>query len=541
MAYEYMVGGKKVVLPIQPDKVAVRFKEPAPQATRAAVIDPIPEVGSFAERYEVPNEKFTVVDVTPPSQPGPQAGPQRVAAATAALTADQEVARVAPVFNLGSSQAIATDRIMVGFKQGMTKARAKTVVESISPQGVDSLEEIADGEYMVKLNETVDPFDVIGKLMKDKSVKYAEPDFVIIGKHVPRNVPGGMPAEMPGETIAPTFKEAAIGPAAPSLDALLAKQYAVALTRAKDAWQLLSGKAAIKIAVLDEGVDTKHADLKGRIVGTYDALSRTANQQPNAWDGHGTACAGLAAAIPNKIGVRGIGGGCSILAVRIAYSPSNGANWVTSNSAIQEAIDWAWKNGADVLSNSWGGGAPSNAIINAFERARTKGRSGKGCVVVIAAGNESGPVSFPGTLPKVLTVSASNEADEPKTKTSSDGEFWWGSNFGPEVDVAAPGVHNYTTDISGNAGYNPGNTSLNGDYVSNFNGTSSATPIVAGAAALVLSAAPNLTESQVRSILKTTADKVGTVVYSAGRNDQMGNGRVNVLKAVKRAMTMATP
>jgi len=133
-----------------------------------------------------------------------------------------------------------------------------------------------------------------------------------------------------------------------------------------------------------------------------------------------------------------------------------------------------------------------------------------------------------------LTISASNEFDEPKTINSADGENWWGSNFGPEVDLAAPGVHNYTTDIVGADGYNTGGP-LDRDYVSNFNGTSSATPIVAGIVGLVLSVNPNLREEQVRRLLKQTADKVGQVVYANGRNDQMGNGRVNAFRAVQSA------
>ena len=125
--------------------------------------------------------------------------------------------------------------------------------------------------------------------------------------------------------------------------------------------------------------------------------------------------------------------------MRIAFSAQPGAQWTWVESNVVRGIDWAWKNGADVLSNSWVGGAPSNAIINALERARTLGRKGRGCVVVMAAGNDSGPVAFPANLPNVLAVSASNEFDQPKTKNSADGvETWWGSNFGQEVDVAAP-------------------------------------------------------------------------------------------------------
>src|SRR5205823_10008049 len=122
---------------------------------------------------------------------------------------------------------------------------------------------------------------------------------------------------------------------------------------------------------------------------------------------------------------------------------------------------------------------PGDAISRAFGRARTLGRGGKGTVVCIAAGNEQVPIDFPGDLPGYVTVGASNPKDERKTKTSSDGENWWGSNSGPALWLLAPGVFIHTTDITGKAGYDPG------DYVSDFNGTSSATPHVAGAAALM--------------------------------------------------------
>jgi thermitase len=127
---------------------------------------------------------------------------------------------------------------------------------------------------------------------------------------------------------------------------------------------------------------------------------------------------------------------------------------------------------------------------------------------------------------------------EPRTRVSHDGETWWGSNDGPEVPVAAPGVHNYTTDITGTGGYNRGPHYPN--YIADLNGTSSATPIVAGAAALVLPANPGLTEAQVRKILVETADKVGGVAYDApGHNHPMGYGRINVAAAGQKAL--ATP
>lgn len=215
--------------------------------------------------------------------------------------------------------------------------------------------------------------------------------------------------------------------------------------------------------------------------------------------------------------------------MRIAYSDSPGGPWQTRPSIIADAVDWARRNGASVISNSWGGGLPSNAVVAAIDRARAQGRGGLGCVVVIAAGNSNGPVEFPASLPGVLVVSASNEYDQAKTPESADGETWWGSCFGPEIDVAAPGVHNLTTDISGSAGYAPGN------YEPAFNGTSSATPIVAGACGLILSKRSDLSEAQVRGLVVATAEKVGQFSYADGRNDRMGSGRLNVLEAVRNA------
>ena len=244
---------------------------------------------------------------------------------------------------------------------------------------------------------------------------------------------------------------------------------------------------------------------------------------------HGTACAGIAAALThNSEGVSGVGWEVKIMPIRIAHSNSPDGDWITSNLIIEDGIRTAVDRGAKILSNSWGGGSPSSAINSAIDYAITND-----CVVVFAAGNcrVSGsnacpqPVIYPANLSLskvIIAVSATNEWDQFKTPTSSDGENWWGSHNGPEVTLSAPGVHVYTTDISGSGGYSSNN------YVSNFNGTSSATPFVAGAAALVLSQNNTWSPNQVRTQLQNTADDLGP----PGFDNKFGYGRLNVCVAL---------
>src|SRR5262245_31834246 len=311
MPYEYFVNGKRVTLTVNHSKIAVRFREPSDAVARRGVIDPKREVGSFDDRYEVPNEKLTVVDVARPDQPGAE----RVAAAATALNADPDVDLVTPVFDLGNKQVIATDRILVGFKPE-TSEKAEEIIED---NGGEILEARGE-EYVVKLKPSADPFDVIADLTKRAEVDYAEPDFVTIGQHRPLRKPAsanpvgrpqgvGEPAEDVGSSSAlrspnRTAAEyrgagtaaavaAAPAPTDAGRDPLQRFQYALRLARAVEAWDIVTPSPDIKVAVLDEGVDITHPDLASAVRGTFDAIDRDADQRPNSWDGHGTACAGL--------------------------------------------------------------------------------------------------------------------------------------------------------------------------------------------------------------------------------------------------------
>jgi thermitase len=502
--FSYKVAGQEVYLDLDPDHVALKFDDPYRTSARANFVASNNHLGEFHDRVEIPGEKYTVFKLAEVQEERKQ----RLQNAMSNLSKAKEVKTARPVFKSGNKKIIATDKIMVGFDK-----KAKNVNEILAKYKCEKLEETYD-EYLLRVPDEVDIFKTIKDIEKEPGVKFAEPAFITIGSNANLK-----------------FKSR-ISPASDDIDDtkdLSGLQYAIKITQAVDAWNIQKGNSNIKIAILDEGVETDHPDLETIVVKSFDATDDDLFQEPNGWDGHGTACCGLAAARHKEFGIKGISAGCSVFAVRLAFSNAPESEWITSDPVIKRAIDWSWENGADVLSNSWGGGAPSNTISNAFERARTQGRKGKGCVVVIAAGNEDAVVNYPGNLAEVLTVSASNEFDEPKTRFSRDGESWWGSCHGPEVDVAAPGVHNLTTDIRGVNGYNK-----NHNYT-DFNGTSSATPIVAGVAGLVLSANPDLTEKQVRDIITQSADKVGNVPYHEGHNDRMGFGRVNALNAVQMA------
>jgi len=530
----YIVGGKPVELDLDPDYVAVKFRT-ASRSAMARTVAASAEVGDFHQRIDVPEFALTLI----PTAPAVSAATVRSASAVRSMQAADGVEQSAAVYRRGDTRIVPTGRLVMALVSGTDDSDMQRILNDYDLRLVDKSRH---GEITAESSDPeADVFALAERLTALHQVELAEPDLVTITpRHSrralpPRRLSGGFP---PGRYFA-AAPMAAVPPSAAAAgpDPLLGQQYYLDLLAA--ASNELKVNPQIKVAVLDEGVDTTHPDLT-QVVQSYDGTDDDEFQEPKGTDAHGTACAGIiGATADNRLGVRGVAAGCAMQAVRIAYSDNTGDNWITTNRWIARSIDWAWENGADVLSNSWGGGSPSNDITRAFDRARTQGRAGRGAVVVIAAGNDNSPVDFPGNLERVLTVAASNQDDEPKTKTSSDGESWWGSNFGPEVDVAAPGVGIVTTDISGDRGYN--RSGGQEDYVFNFNGTSSACPQVAGVCALILSRNPGLTEAEVRSIVRDTADKVGSVIYDpvTGHNPRMGQGRVNALRAFRQARPAA--
>ncbi len=294
--------------------------------------------------------------------------------------------------------------------------------------------------------------------------------------------------------------------------------------RAENAWSITTGSQNVRVAVFDQGIKMDHPDLINNIYGTgYDAETNTTPSVLR--NNHGTPCAGIVAAQQNNsIGISGVAPNSRLMSISIDL------DWDNTPQQLANGFNWAWQNGADVISNSWGGYAPSSIIDNAIINTLSQGRNGKGTIVVFASGNENNTViRYPGSNnPDILVVGAISPKGERKSYTSCDNEGW-GSCYGTQLDVVAPGVFIPTTTYTGG-------------YTQTFNGTSSACPHVAGVAALILSVNPNLTAQQVRNIIESTTQKVGGYSYqtTSGRpngswNQEMGYGLVNAYAAVQAA------
>jgi PKD repeat protein len=296
------------------------------------------------------------------------------------------------------------------------------------------------------------------------------------------------------------------------------------------------------VAVLDEGVDLDHEDLN--LVPGFDATYEPETDPDHEdsqggalpWDGHGTACAGIIGAKENGIGVVGVAPGVKIMPVRIAYSPEGENGWVTTRTQQVAGMLWAVENGAQILSNSWGGGWTSDVLEDGIRQVAEMES-----VVLFASGNSNHDYpSYPSSMEEVISVGAMSPCGERKNPDSCDGEWWWGSNYsredasdGAQIDVMAPGVLNPTTDITGDGGYVPSNaeTGKSGNYMRTFNGTSSACPHAAGVVALMLSANPGMDRETVRGILTQTAQDIG----DEGWDYETGYGRVDAQAALTAA------
>jgi subtilisin family serine protease len=322
------------------------------------------------------------------------------------------------------------------------------------------------------------------------------------------------------------------------------------------AWQRAQslGSPACIVAVIDDGFDLSHPDLSGnsKVVAPWDFTTNTDNPAPKRFhpdtrrgDYHGTACAGVAIGNPSGGGIIGAAPGSRFMPVRWNSS--------VSDDTVRQQFGYVAQQGAWVVSCSWGVAADefylSTTMDEAIAECATQGRNGLGCVIVFAAGNDNHDINDPqggtvdgfATHPDVIAVAACNSRDEKSNY----------SNFGKEISICAPssgvgGRGILTSDVRGTfqflgvtyeAGYEAG------DYTRTFGGTSSATPLVAGICALVLSVNPALTSRQVKQILEATARRIGNheTYDESGHSIYYGYGCVDADAAVRMALESMEP
>jgi subtilisin family serine protease len=333
--------------------------------------------------------------------------------------------------------------------------------------------------------------------------------------------------------LSPT-SHAATAPCAPPItefepnDPKFPDQWGTKRIGAPRAWELVRGDPSVVVAVLDEGIELAHPDLSVHPQ-SWNASTDTPDGSPTG--NHGTACAGIIGArLDNALGVAGVAGGVQVMAIATA-------TWADVD--IAEGLYFAADNGARVVSMSFGvyaswGFWDFDLIRDALQYAQDRG-----LLLVAASGNEDWNQSrFPASDARTLCIGGSNRSDERKRIGDASSESWWGASFGPELDVVAPCLEIPTTDRLGPSGYDPT------DYFARFNGTSSATPHVAGLAALLLSFRASLTNIQLRQIIESTCDKISPNLYvyanvgskpSGTWNEEVGYGRVNAERALLAA------
>jgi subtilisin family serine protease len=316
-----------------------------------------------------------------------------------------------------------------------------------------------NGVFKLTLPPGTDIFAAIAEYQADPSVAYAEPNRIYRATEIPNDTDFSKQWNLhnTGQTG---------GKADADIDA-------------PEAWDLQKGKPSVMIAIVDTGVDYNHPELTGGRV-RIDLDRDFINNDNDAMDdhGHGTYCAGIAAASTNNArGIAGICQGCQILPVKVLDSEGSG-----DAESVSKGIQYAAQAGAKVISMSLG--YPAECGCSRTVALTINYAYESGSLLIAASGNEyiKSMLSYPAASPRVLSVGASDHKD-------LEADF---SNRSPALDIMAPGKDIYSLN-------------RNNSYRS-ASGTSAAAPHVSGVAGLVWSTRPELTNAQVWYILYHSAD-----------------------------------
>ena len=360
------------------------------------------------------------------------------------------------------------NEVLVRFKHSATEETIAECLKQINGEIESTIDEIS---FTVVQIEAVSVSNAVASLSACPSVRYVEPNYLM---QITDTIPS---------------------------DSNWNLQYGLVNIRAPQGWDLSKGSSNVTIAIVDTGVDLGHPDLSSKIVGGHDFVNNDAIAQDD--NGHGTHVAGIAAAASNNgTGVAGVSWGARIMPVKVLNAAGSG-----TYDDVAAGIIWAANHGAQVINLSVGGIPPSLALQNAVDYA-----ANKGVILVAASGNDgTNLLRYPAAYSSTIAVGATDPSN-------NHAGF---SNFGPEMDLVAPGISIYSTYLGGAYGY--------------LSGTSMATPFVSGLAA-ILRGIPGNSAGKVKSIMESTALDLG----SAGWDSFYGNGLIQMDKAIQLAQASYT-
>lgn len=400
------------------------------------------------------------------------------------------------------------DQVLVKFKPTLSEQMVTATIKAYQSRELKRIPKI--DIYQIQIPEGTTVEEMLYVLKRNPDVEYAEPNYLRYLTITPNDTlfseqyalyNSGQVAGPPGS---PQGKERAD-------------------IKATAAWEETKGDEKIIIAVLDTGVELTHPDIKDKIQSSgYDYVNDDYEAADDHW--HGTHVAGIAAAETNNAkGIAGVAWNCNVLPIKVAITPidPNEPPYAPDNLII-EGIKYAADNGAHVINLSMGAPIPSQALEEALKDAYEKN-----IVIIAAAGNDGGAVHYPAAYDDYcLAVAATNYNDERVSleNSSDDPRYKWESNYGPEIDVAAPGLNIlsiFPTELTG-PGYLPYAWS---------SGTSMAVPHVAGLAALIKSIKPWLTNAEIMNVIRYSADDINSADYP-GEDEYIGYGRINMEKAL---------
>ncbi len=310
------------------------------------------------------------------------------------------------------------------------------------------------------------PQAAIDALSRNPNIAYIEPDYII--------------------ELDPTLVTGDVQPLAQTLP------WGVNRIDADLAWAYSKG-TGVKVGIVDTGIDMDHPDLAANIHGGYNCIKENSNFDDD--HGHGSHCAGIAAAIDNTIGVVGVAPEAWLYGIKVLNRRGSG----TTADCIQ-GIQWCTDNNLDVISMSWGSTSYSQAMHDACDAAWNAG-----LFLVGAAGNSGDSnIIYPAKYDSVVAISATDSSDN----------LAYFSCYGSAIFLAAPGVSIYSC-------------YKNGGYTT-MSGTSMACPHVSGTAALAWARYPSYTNAQIKQLLQNTAEDLG----APGWDQYFGYGLVDAQAAV---------